>query len=113
VSDKLFRVTTIGRLLLVALETIVDDESRLVDIHVSLLSLVLFYLSLLGLDFVLRAARGVARGSLIKFSLVAAQLFVFIQKPFLQLVISLRVALAFFVNSCQNLSVVSGRVVLR
>ena len=72
VSDKLFRVTTIGRFLLVALETIVDDESRLVDIHVSLLSLVLFYLSLLGLDFVLRAARGVARGTLIKFSLVAA-----------------------------------------
>jgi hypothetical protein len=71
-SDKLFRVVNAGRLLLVALETIVDDEGRLVDIHVSLLGLVLFYLSLLGLFFVLRSAWSVTRGSLIKFSNVGA-----------------------------------------
>jgi hypothetical protein len=51
-------------ILLVALETIVDNECWLVNIHVRLLGLILFKLSSLGLRFGLGAGRSVMRLSL-------------------------------------------------
>jgi hypothetical protein len=86
-------VNTTGRLLLVVLETIVDDKRGFVNIQVSLLSLFIFKLPGWGLQFGLRALGGLAGLTFFKFILIAVQLFILIQKAFLKFIVSLRVVL--------------------